>query len=227
MLFIHATKDYSAESVASIQKVSELLDVGFEKIEMSSLQDLKSLSGKFDFIFLATHACPSSFGESSGSPSFRWADFSLMLCETKLLHENGKLILGCCNGGLKHIALVIFQTCPQIVEVCGPRCETYVPEVSLGVHTFLYNSLFKGETAEVAASRASTAIGASFPIFNRYDLDADLAIIRNSLYGSGFYEGLSDFLTQLQLDKMKSDGTTEGEQLDQPDDLTASNHGLS
>lgn len=52
-------------------------------------------------------------------------------------------------------------------------------EVAVAIHTFLYNLLISHEEPLIAADRTSAAVGFSFPLYDRYDLEADISIMQS------------------------------------------------
>lgn len=182
LLFLHATKDYYPEIIAHIKGVCSLLGVEFVEHTANDLESFKTFcaySKKFDFLYIAAHGDHRCFGENQPLNTFRWADFGLCLCETQIMNSGSVLFLGCCHGGLKKVALILFCNCPTIVSVCGPRWKVSVHEVAVAIHTFLYNLLISQEEPLIAADRTSAAIGFSFPLYDRYDLEADIRIMQS------------------------------------------------
>lgn len=134
----------------------------------------------YDYIYLAAHGNHTCFAENGSPLQARWADFGLVLCRSQILCPSSVVFLGCCHGGLKKVASILFFNCDQIVSVCGPHSTTTCGDVSLALHTFLHSIEFKLEEQMLAAERASQASGQSFPIHCRYDFEADLTIFRSN-----------------------------------------------
>ena len=172
LLLIRATTDYSAEVVEHMKQICNLLGIEFVLYDYVNLDDFKAFAtseGSFDFLYLGAHGSHGCFGERC-PPHTRWAGFGLAICESAILREGTVVFLGCCHGGLKRVALILFCNCPQIVTVCGPRWKVDQFDVALGLHTFLNNILIKMEEPDCAAARTQEATGRSFPIYNRFDL---------------------------------------------------------
>ena len=180
LLFLRATGDYPEEVITHIQNVCTLLGVEVTRFEYKDLDSFHSFldqSKGFDFLYIAAHGAHHCFGENSGGPVARWADFASVLCATQALNTNAVLFMGCCHGGLKKVSLILFSICHQISSVCGPRWNVSVKEIPVALHVFLHNLISNREEPQVAADRAAASIGISFPFYNRYELEADLMIV--------------------------------------------------
>lgn len=207
LLFIKVTKDYPPEQIGHIRTICELLGVQFCQYNFGDLKALHTDSatiGKFDFIYLAAHGDHTAFSEKGG-PKVRWADFGSALCSTSLMKRNSSLFLGCCAGGLKKIALILFHNCPSIASVCGPKGQTKVHDVTMALHTFLYNLIVRGEERDCAAMRASQATGYSFPHYDRFDHESELLAFRadeeflDDDYAADFHAYLGNFYPEQEL----------------------------
>jgi hypothetical protein len=180
LLFLRATGDYPEEVITHIQNVCTLLGVEVTRFEYKDLDSFHSFldqSKGFDFLYIAAHGAHHCFGENSGGPVARWADFASVLCATQALNTNAVLFMGCCHGGLKKVSLILFSICHQISSVCGPRWNVSDREIPVALHVFLHNLISNREEPQVAADRAAASIGISFPFYNRYELEADLMIV--------------------------------------------------
>lgn len=180
LLFLRATEDYAAELVGHIMGVCGLLGIEFVEHAYTSVADFKSFcrdSAQFDFLYVDAHGNHSCFGEATPVISTRWVDFGVSLCETQVMNPGSVIFMGCCHGGLKRVALILFTSCPQIVSVCGPKWTISGHQVAVGIHVFLYNLIIAEEEPLEAAARTACAIGTSFPFYDRYELEADITIM--------------------------------------------------
>ena len=195
LLFVKATKDYNEPVISHISSVCKLLDVEFIEYDFKTLSvfenDCKDL-GKFDFVYIAAHGNHACFGENAPLNHTRWADFGVSLCTTEIMNSGSVLFLGCCNGGLKRVAMILFCNCPQITAVCGPKWKVTGHDVAVAIHCFLYNLLISGEEPIVVAERTSLAVGYSFPIYDRYELESEIAIMQ---WARGFQAVPDDYNT--------------------------------
>lgn len=180
LLFIRATKDYDTELVEHIKGACTLLKVDFIEhtfTDVAAFEAYTKTSGKFDFLYIAAHGNHSCFGENHPLSTTRWADFGLSLCLTQIMQPGSVIFMGCCHGGLKRVALILFTNCPQIASVCGPKWKISRHEVAVAIHVFLHNLLIAEEEPIVAAERTAAALGSSFPFYDRYELESDIAIM--------------------------------------------------
>lgn len=180
LLFLRATCDYSPEVIAHIKAASNLVGVEFVEhsfVDTSTFEAFAINAGQFDFLYVAAHANHTCFGDKAPITHTRWADFGQSLCCAQLMKPGSVLFLGCCHGGLKRVSLILFNMCRQVVSVCGPRWKVSTQEAAVGIHVFLYNLIIAEEEPTVAAERTAAALGSRFPFYNRYDLEADIAIM--------------------------------------------------
>ncbi|MEI6656162.1 MAG: hypothetical protein WCP45_15470 [Verrucomicrobiota bacterium] len=196
LLFLRATTDYPEAIITHIQNVCALMRVEFYRHDyqdLDALHDYLHTEAGFDFLYVAAHGAHHCFGENHGGPIARWSDFGMVLCMTGALNPNAVLFMGCCHGGLKKVSLILFSICHQISSICGPRWTVNVGEVPVALHVFLHNLISNKEEPDVAARRAADAIGIAFPFYNRYELEADLMIVRQfALHSDADYRTSDD-----------------------------------
>jgi hypothetical protein len=181
LLFLKATNDYEQQLVDHLKSVCSLLAVDFiehQYADLSSFESYAKTAGKFDCLYIAAHGDHRCFGDAKDT---RWADFAIVLCRAEVMNPNSIIFMGCCYGGLKRVALILFVSCPQITSVCGPKWTVDTANVPVALHTFLYNLLIAKEEPILAAERASASIGLSFPIYDRHELEAEVALMSNML----------------------------------------------
>jgi hypothetical protein len=192
LLFLCATAAYNAQITDHIKGVCGLLGVDFVEHAYTGIpawETFTQTSGKFDFLYIAAHGNHACFGENNPPLLTRWADFGVSLCVTQVMQPGSVLFMGCCHGGLKRVSLILFTNCPQIVSVCGPRWKVSTHEVAVATHVFLHNLLIAEEEPTVAAERTAAALGSSFPLYDRYELEADIAVMMaHGDYISGDYK---------------------------------------
>ncbi|HUY93194.1 MAG TPA: hypothetical protein VMV10_30980 [Pirellulales bacterium] len=181
LLFLKATNSYDANITAHIEGVCRLLGVEFQHYEYTSLDAFEEWlenNRSFDLIYIAAHGAHHCFGEQVG-PIARWADFAYVLCRTAALNPNSVLFMGCCHGGLKKVSLILFSLCEQVSSICGPRWTVNLSEVPVALHVFLHNLITNTVEPEVAAERTASALGIHFPYYNRYELEAEVLLIKH------------------------------------------------
>ncbi|MDB4673807.1 hypothetical protein OAF27_03225 [Verrucomicrobiales bacterium] len=198
LLFIRATTDYPDAVIEHIQSVCSLLDIEVVVHEYKGLDTFEPFledNKDFDFIYVAAHGAHHCFGENSGGPIARWADFALVLCRTEALNSNAVIFMGCCHGGLKKVSLILFSLCEQISCVCGPRWTVNLREVPVALHVFLHNLMTNSIEPQLAAERTADSLGMSFPFYNRYELETEIMIAVN--LGKGYND---DYCTTEELE---------------------------
>jgi hypothetical protein len=125
-------------------------------------------------VYLAAHANTDFFGESDGSIALGWDDLAAAFCCAGCLEPGAILLLGCCRGGLKKVALSLFCNCSDIDYVCGPRWTVAGPDISTGFHVFIYNMEIRREQPSVAVCRASHATNYEFFCHDRVEMQEEL-----------------------------------------------------
>jgi hypothetical protein len=174
MLLIKASNDVCATEISHIEKICEMFSIAHEVVELTSLEnfasDVRAL-GRFDFLYLGAHANQHSFGESDGSTSFGWGHFAGWLCATDCLKSESVLLLGCCRGGLKMVAMAMFIACGKIDYIVGPRWTVTPQDITTAFHVFLYNLAIRREQPSTAATRSSQATGYDLYYYDRVEIE--------------------------------------------------------
>ena len=174
MLFVRASNDVCSTEVGHIQNICEMFGIEHHVIDLVTLDDFVEkalLLGKFDYLYLGAHADQYSFGESDGSPSFSWVEFATALCTADCLNPESVLLLGCCRGGLRMVAMSMFFACGKIDYVVGPRWTVTAKDITTAFHVFLYNLAVRREQPSTAASRSSLATGYDFYYYDRVEAE--------------------------------------------------------
>jgi len=174
MLLVKASNDVCSTEVTHIEKICDMFSISHEVIELSSLDQFMEEAqalGRFDYLYLGAHANQYSFGESDGSPSYSWNDFAAILCATDCLNPESVLLLGCCRGGLKMVAMSMFLACGKIDYVAGPRWTVTPQDITTAFHVFLYNLVIRREQPSTAADRSSRATGYDFYYYDRVEIE--------------------------------------------------------
>jgi hypothetical protein len=152
----------------------ECLDFKSPDIFMAAVKGKKP----FDYIYLCAHANMRGFGEKDGTNLTDWCDFARVLCDSNTLDQGAVLLLACCRGGLKGVAVGLFECCPKIDYVCGPRWLATGPDLTAGLHVFIYNREIRREQPSVAVKRSSDATGYDFFCYDRIELENDFMVQR-------------------------------------------------
>ena len=78
---------------------------------------------------------------------------------------------------MKAVAHKLFDNCPQIDYVCGPRWTIGSADIVTGFHVFIYNMLHRNEQPSCAVERASRATGYDFFCHDRVEVEADKSVL--------------------------------------------------
>jgi hypothetical protein len=174
LLILKASEDICAAEVDHLKTIADMFgmvpDV-FDLTEPASLLKAMIGRGKYDYIYLGAHANESGFGEGDGSTVMLWPDFALALCASECLNRESILLLGCCRGGLRRVAMQLFTGCTQIDYVCGPRWTVTGLDITAGFHVFIYNMEVRHEQPSCAIERASKATGYDFFCYDRVEVE--------------------------------------------------------
>lgn len=174
LLIIKASSDLCATEIAHIRTIAELIDIEVEVFDLCKPETFSSDmsgKGKYDYVYLASHASMEGFGEPDGSKMTDWAVFGDALRVADCLRDGSILLLACCRGGLKYVALLLFESCPHVDYVCGPRWVVTGLDLTAGFHVFVYNMEVRREQPSCSAERASKATGFDFFCYDRVELE--------------------------------------------------------
>lgn len=174
MLLVKASSDICAAEICHIQSICEMFGIEHRVVELKDLDgfcELVGSLGKFDYLYLGAHADTAGFGEADGSVGYDWESFAAVLCSTDCLRYGSVLMLGCCRGGLRMVALQLFYACAKIDYVTGPRWTVTSQDITTGFHIFLYNMACRKEQPSTAATRASAGTGYDFYYYDRVEAE--------------------------------------------------------
>jgi hypothetical protein len=183
LLIIKASKDVCSAEVEHIKTIADMFEMvheTFDLIDPSRFQAAMIGRGKYDYIYLGAHADLFGFGESDGSTVMQWEQFADALCKSQCLVPESILLLGCCRGGLRQVAMRLFFSCSQIDYVCGPRWTVTGLDITAGFHVFIYNMEVRHEQPSCASERASKATGYDFFCYDRVELEDSYVASLNS-----------------------------------------------
>jgi hypothetical protein len=174
MLLLKASNDVCAIEIQHIQKICEMFGIEHSVVELTDLADFPNqvqALGDFDFLYLGAHADVYGFGEADLSRYFDWEHFGVTLCSSMCLRPESVLLLGCCRGGLRMVAMKLFHACPKIDYITGPRWTVTPQDITTAFHVFLYNMVIRREQPSTAATRSSSATGYDFYYYDRVEND--------------------------------------------------------
>ena len=173
LLTIKAASDVCSDEIKHLEAIAGMFGIeheGMELDDMSSFTSELETKKAFDFVYLGAHANTEFFGESDGSKIFHWHELASCFCGTESLNPGSVLLLGCCRGGLKNVALDLFCACDRIDYICGPRWTVTGADISAGFHIFIYNYVIRREQPSKAVKRASKGTGYDFFCHDRVEM---------------------------------------------------------
>ncbi len=177
LLIIEAASDICTSEIDHLHTIAEMFGISPTHVEITDLEGFEGLvpsDKQYDFVYLGAHANTDFFGESDGSIQLSWTDLATCFCNSDCLSPGAILMLGCCRGGLKRVALKLFFGCDSIDYVCGPRWTVTGPDISAGFHVFLYNMVIRREQPSTAVHRASKATGYDFFCHDRIEMQDEI-----------------------------------------------------
>lgn len=181
LLIIKAASDVCASEIDHLKAISEMFDIEHCTMQLTDMASFESKlcsgSHKYDYIYLAAHANTNYFGEADGSVMIPWDELAIAFCTAGCLEAGAILLLGCCRGGLKNVALQLFFSCDQIDYVCGPRWTVTGADISAGFHIFIYNMEIRREQPSTAVGRASNGTGYDFFCHDRVEMQNEITYV--------------------------------------------------
>lgn len=172
LLVLKASEDISDLEIANI--VSQITLYGI-KSDIENIDSYKKLydvlhSGKkYDYIYLATHGCETSWGNISGTLDISWIDFGALVCHSDVTKPGCIFLHSCCRGGLNKVAWEMFACCEKIHFICGPRQTLYPVDLITAFNLFLYNVEVKRTDAVIAAEKVLKATDIRLVCFDRLE----------------------------------------------------------
>lgn len=182
LLIIQATSDDCCAEVNQLKSICGMfgMESQFIKLEdtwdiYKKLMDLGESQERIDYIYLAAHANTQFFGESNSEKiKIPWEELGYAICDGRFLNQGSILMLGCCRGGLKEVAIRLFCACSEVDYVCGPRWTVRPADITVGFHVFMYNMLVRTEQPSTSVKRASKATNYEFFCHDRVELQDEI-----------------------------------------------------
>jgi hypothetical protein len=177
LLIIKAASDVCSSEIDHLKAIAGMFGIShctMTLTDMSTFNQQLCNGDKYDFIYLGAHANTLYFGESDGSIAIPWEDLAIAFCSSDCLNYGAILLLGCCRGGLKRVALQLFCGCDNIDYVCGPRWTVTGADISAGFHVFIYNMVVRREQPSIAVHRASLGTGYDFFCHDRVEMEDEV-----------------------------------------------------
>lgn len=184
LLIIKASSDICPSEIDHLKAIAAMFDIRecvVELRDMSAFRSQLCAGRKYDYIYLGAHASVDAFGDPDGNTVIPWIELATAFCSSNCLNPGAILLLGCCRGGLKKVALQLFFACDRIDYVCGPRWTLIPADMSAGFHIFLYNMEIRREQPSTAIGRASNATGYDFFCHDRIEMEYEIERARSQL----------------------------------------------
>lgn len=172
MLVIKAGNDIADAEIANVVSQLKLYNIEATQNEINSYDSLYKVlhqGNTYDYIYLATHGCETSWGDISGSVSITWIQFAALICSSGVANPGAIFMHSCCRGGLSQVAWQMFACCEKIEFVCGPRNNVYSVDLITAFNLFLYNIEVKRIDPVRAAEKVLLATDIRLVCFDRVE----------------------------------------------------------
>ena len=123
----------------------------------------------YDYIYLSSHGNVEGFGNEERTIDYSWSDFGGILCETECMKEDCVVMLSCCRGGLNQVAYDLFDCCPKIAYIVGPRQSLCSHDMLISFNILLYNLEYRHVDPIVACEKIKLATDIRFICFDRLE----------------------------------------------------------
>ena len=172
LLALKASEDVSDFEIANIVSQISMYGIISETVFIDSYETLYNTlhnGKKYDYIYLATHGCETSWGNISGSLNITWIEFAAMVCHSGVTKPGSIFLHSCCRGGLNKVAWEMFACCDKIQFICGPRQSLYPVDIITAFNIFLYNVEVKRTDPVIAAAKVLNATDIRLVCFDRLE----------------------------------------------------------
>ena len=172
LFILKASEDIDVAELNNIVSQISLYSIDSSIIEVESYSQLyKTLEneGTYDYIYLASHGCEDYWGSISGKLSVTWVEFAALICSCETSNQNTIFFHSCCRGGLSQVAWSMFECCPKIQYVCGPRQNITNLELITAFNLFLFYAEVKRIDPVIAAEKVLRAIDIRIVCFDRVE----------------------------------------------------------
>lgn len=172
LLVLKASEDISDMEITNI--VSQITMYGIKSV-IKTIDSYKTSYNvlhsrkQYDYIYLATHGCETSWGNISGTLDVTWIDFGAMICHSNVTKPGCIFLHSCCRGGLDKVAWEMFACCEKIHFICGPRQSLFPVDIITAFNLFLYNVEVKRTDPVIAAEKVLKATDIRLVCYDRLD----------------------------------------------------------
>lgn len=189
-----------------IETQAEFYGIKTKTIIPKSKEDLKekvSTDEPYDYIYVSTHGNDEGMCNESSSLDVSWIEFGLMLCEQQTLSKDSILMLSCCRGGLNQVAYDLFNSCPDISYVVGPRKSLIAEEMQICYSLLLFLMVQKDVDPVVACERIKAATDIRFFFSDRLEAEVEPAYLARTDFNIPRFEKLWEQMDQEEAEKLK------------------------
>jgi hypothetical protein len=182
LLALVASEDIEEAEVINITSQIELYGISSDRFDIKSKEDLTNAlynGSKYDYIYLATHGCDTTFGNVSDSLVVTWIEFAAMICKSECNKDGTIFLHSCCRGGLNQVAWKMFICCNQIEFVCGPRNNISPLDLITAFNLFLFHVEVRKLDPVVAADKVRLAIDVRLVCYDRLDTEVEPAYLNH------------------------------------------------
>ena len=169
----HSEEDAEINSIISQAQFYGYQPIIKSPCDIESLEEDLREGIRYKYLFLSAHGDENGFQNESDSLNVSWSDFGRIICETECLSEEAILLLSCCRGGLNEIAYEMFDSCPYIEYICGPRQNIESSESIIGFSILLFNMIYRGLDPVLACDYIEKGVNIRFKCFDRMETMSD------------------------------------------------------
>ena len=157
----------------------------------------------YDYIYVSTHGNDEGMCNEDNSLDVNWIEFGLMLCENLTLSHRSILMLSCCRGGLNQVAYDLFNSCPDISYVVGPRRSLIAEEMQICYCLLLFLMVQKDVDPVVACEKIKAATDIRFFFSDRLEVEAEPAYLARTEFNIPRFEKLWEQMDEQEAEKLK------------------------
>jgi len=178
MLVLKASEDVSSAEIDNVVTQTKMYGIEHDIYEIRSIDDLfdaLNTGKRYDYLFLATHGCETSWGNISGTLNVKWIDFAALVCMSGVTKPGSVFLHSCCRGGLTQVAHTMFACCDKIEFVCGPRYNIRPVDLVTAFNLFLYQVEIRKIYAVIAADKILQAVDLKLMCYDKVETKGELS----------------------------------------------------
>ena len=209
MLIIKACGVKNEDSECKIiETQASLYGIDSKIIEPKNKAELKEMlvtEKPYDFIYVSTHGNDEGMCNKDESLDVSWIEFGLMLCENMTLSEDSILMLSCCRGGLNQVAYDLFNSCPAITYVVGPRTGLEAEQMQICYSILLYLIVARDIDPVVACEKVKAATDIRFFFSDRLEAETEPAYFARTEYNRPRFDALLEEMDAIEAAALKEE----------------------